>query len=154
MLEGACRGCILIIHMWKYYGCSYARISCFYTLNIFMDVILLIDSALHQWRSSALWHWKWKSGGVCQWHLGYHLWWILGQQRCQCGVQTTGILPIWYAYIQQLRLSTQLYWPSTAIYILSLTHCALLMWPPFLSGSSLHMAYYRTQWYLASPIQL
>ena len=29
----------------------------FYTLNVFMDVILLIvDSALHQWRSSALWH--------------------------------------------------------------------------------------------------
>ena len=25
--------------------------------------------------------------------------------------------------------------------------CALLMWPPFFSRSSLHMAYYRTPWY-------
>ena len=24
--------------------------------------------------------------------------------------------------------------------------CALLMWPPFFSGASLHMAYYRTPW--------
>ena len=44
------------------------------------------------------WRWLsvlWSSGGVYQWHLGHHLWWLLGQQRCQCSVQTTGILPIW-----------------------------------------------------------
>ena len=46
--------------------------------------------------TSVWWEQVWKSGGVYQWKLGHHLWWFLGQQRCQCGVQTTGILTIWY----------------------------------------------------------
>ena len=56
-------------------------------------------SALRTWRNSSSRLFNPTSregGGVYQWKLGHHLWWFLGQQRCQCGVQTAGILPIWY----------------------------------------------------------
>ena len=63
--------------------------------------------------TSVWWEQVWEGGGMCQWHLRYHLWWLLGQQRCQCGVQTAGILPIWYEQETQYSTSHKKTWRTS-----------------------------------------
>ena len=103
-------------------------------------------SSMYYWdTASCQWWWQllqtiWKTGGVCEWHLGHHLWWFLGQQRCQCSVQTAGILSIWYDYTTDSSPLMMLELKPIASFVYvsamaSIYTIALLGKPPILKSS-------------------
>lgn len=69
---------------------------------------------LHSWSNSGCWiilQTIWTSWSLCKWYLGYHLWWLLEQHRCQCCVSATWILTSW------------LQWYCHHIIIPNIVHC-------------------------------
>ena len=66
----------------------------------------LLFSILSEWRHQTDgWNkCQWRtSGAVLEWDLGNHLWRILVNPGCQCGLQTTGIHRQWYGNITGTR---------------------------------------------------
>ena len=65
------------------------------------NYMMFFLSFLHKWFYSSGDYWQcqlqfWQSWGLCQRDLGDSVWWLLGQWRCKCCVQTTRLFTIWY----------------------------------------------------------